>query len=122
MALANAVGRCGDSLLQRAVQRLHRREPEDAFAADTPDIVQMLLAAGASVNVRHVHIKKTPLHWAVYQPRVRIIPQLTEQETVVQQLLAAGADVNAAAFGRNPLHEAVSLQPPVRKQQPTWCQ
>ena len=75
-----------------------------------PEVVQLLLAKGASVSVACGPDRRLPLHWALLAP-APALPTPSggggEVAAVVAQLIRAGADVEAAdAVGMRPLHVA----------------
>ena len=73
---------------------LHR-----AATSGQQDVVELLLANGASVNVKDLWPRGTPLHYAAEKGH----------EEIVELLIAKGADVNAQDKERfTPLHRAAS--------------
>ena len=71
------------------------------FAAafnDEPDVISLLLDAGADLNARDKEWKATPLHWAAWS---------NDNPGIIIALLDGGADLNSRD-GRNstPLHAA----------------
>ena len=76
-----------------------------AAACDVPALLDALLAAGVSPEVRHARTHETPLFTAIMHDR----------EPQFQALLAAGADVNAADANENrPIHVAAKVNDVVR--------
>ena len=74
---------CVETPLHEAAERGHA------------EVVKVLLANGAEVNIRNDHGYETPLHKAASSGRAE----------VVKELLAAGGDVNARDDeGKTPLH------------------
>jgi len=81
--------------LDRLDQAIGEDRLEQAVVQERKDMVELLIGAGANVNVRD-RDGFTPLHWAAYG--------FTQ---VAEVLLANGAKVNARdAWGRTPLGEA----------------
>ncbi len=64
---------------------------------ENPDVINILLKAGADINARNDN-DVTPLHYAAYND---------ENPDVINTLLNAGADINARdGYGGTPLHHA----------------
>jgi hypothetical protein len=75
----------------------------EAVMAGSPEMVEALLAAGASVDGRHRSEWMTPLHGALAQRRFEVVPLL----------LRAGADPEAPYQGRTARAVAAELGPEV---------
>jgi ankyrin repeat protein len=79
-----------------------------AAAGHSSEMVRLLLAAGADVNVAGKHRWGRPLHYAARGDISDSAWDANRQVKTIRVLLAAGADVHAAdKNGATPLHNAV---------------
>lgn len=76
------------------------------WLSKSPDIVRLLIHAGAQVNSQQPNTRKTPLHFACYMKLKEEKNRIIRAE-IVKELLENGADVDARdSDGRTPLHQA----------------
>ncbi len=79
-----------------------------AAAAHRPEIVQLLIAAGAGVNAAGKHRGARPLHYAADGCPAGDAAAVARQVGTLAVLLQSGADLHAAdKNGATPLHRAV---------------
>lgn len=75
-----------------------------AVWGEAPQLVSILIAAGAKINGAQGYADETPLTLAASEPN--------DATTIIEELLAAGADVKAAnQYGLNALMNATHRQP-----------
>jgi hypothetical protein len=79
-----------------------------AAAGHRPEIVDLLLAAGADPNAAQNHRRSGPLHYAADGNPGNPIWDERKQVNTIRRLLDAGAEINAPdKNGATPLHRAV---------------